>query len=259
MCKYYPGAGKMPCRTELQPSKNFYNPNCITVPIVEDLLKHNKYQRWLLAFFLCSFLYVFCAIFKMLKYLFFNKGGRTIKILIMNGNPYEKGNFDDFTSELKSKLEKDGHIANELILRNMDIKQCLGCWGCWVKTPGECLVKDDTVNIRREFITSDLVLMVSPIIMGFTSALLKKATDKLIPLIHPYNAIRNNEIHHLKRYDKYPYLGLLIKKSKDTDEEDLDIVSDIYRRMAINMATDLVLIKTFDTDIDEVTYEINNI
>lgn len=145
------------------------------------------------------------------------------------------------------------------MLRKMDIRQCIGCWGCWVKTPGECVIADDTINIRQEFMISDLVLMASPIIMGFTSALLKKATDKLLPLIHPYNSIRNNEIHHLRRYDKYPYLGLLIKKSGDTDADDLDIISDIYRRIAIEMVTDLVLIKTFDAGIEEVTYAIDNI
>ena len=68
----------------------------------------------------------------------------------------------------------------------MDVRYCVGCFGCWVKTPGECVSKDGSHDIRREVINSDLVLFASPLIMGFTSALLKKAHDKLIPLIHPY-------------------------------------------------------------------------
>ena len=35
---------------------------------------------------------------------------------------------------------------------------------------------------------------------------------------------------HVSRYGKYPQTGLMLQPEADTDEEDLGIISDIYRR-----------------------------
>lgn len=36
------------------------------------------------------------------------------------------------------------------------------------------------------------------------------------------------------RYEYYPLVALLLERGWDTDEEDLEIISDIYRQDAIN-------------------------
>ncbi|MBA7664260.1 hypothetical protein ES703_72317 [subsurface metagenome] len=183
-----------------------------------------------------------------------------MKITILNGNP-NAGNikFDSYLKEFSDLLESSKHTVTILKLREMDIRYCIGCFGCWVKTPGECVVKDDSRDICRECINSDLVVFASPIIMGFTSALLKKAHDKLIPLIHPYYELVQNEVHHLARYDKYPLMGILLEKGKDTDEEDIKIISDIYRRDAINLKTSFCFTRLTDDSVEEVANEINRI
>jgi len=183
-----------------------------------------------------------------------------MKITILNGNP-NAGNakFDNYLKNLSDLLESSNHAVTAFQLREMDIRYCIGCFGCWVKTPGECIVTDGSRDICREYINSDFVLFASPIIMGFTSALLKKAHDKLIPLILPYFEIVHNEFHHSSRYEKYPLMGLLLEKGKDTDEEDIKIVSDIYRRDAINLKTSFCFTKLTDDSVEEVANEINRI
>ena len=183
-----------------------------------------------------------------------------MKITILNGNPNANNRrFDKYLKQLSDLLESGKHTATILQLREMDVRYCVGCFGCWVKTPGECVSKDGSHDIRREVINSDLVLFASPLIMGFTSALLKKAHDKLIPLIHPYFELVQNETYHIARYDKYPLMGLLLEKDEDTDEEDLKIVSDIYRRDAINFKTSFCFTRLTDDPVEEVANEINSI
>ena len=168
--------------------------------------------------------------------------------------------FDDYLMDLCGLLESSNHTVTVLQFREMDIRYCIGCFGCWIKTPGECSnAADGTREVRREYINSDFVLFASPIIMGFTSALLKKAHDKLIPLIHPYLEFVQGEIHHLARYDKYPLMALLLERSKDTDEEDIEIISDIYRRDAINLKTSFCFTRLTDNPAEEVANEINRI
>jgi multimeric flavodoxin WrbA len=94
------------------------------------------------------------------------KGDGFMKITILNGNPNaDNVKFDNYLKELSDLLDSNNHTVTILKLREMDIKYCTGCFGCWVKTPGECVVADDMRDIRREYIHSDFVLFTSPVIM----------------------------------------------------------------------------------------------
>jgi multimeric flavodoxin WrbA len=128
-----------------------------------------------------------------------------------------------------------------------------------LKNPGECSFIDDSQIIRRSYINSDLVIFASPILMGFTSALLKKATDKLIPLLLPYFDFINSEVHHVGRYEKYPLIGVLLEKSIDTEKDDLDIIEGIYTRMALNFKSSVSFTMTTTEPIEKIIHEIDRI
>ncbi len=183
-----------------------------------------------------------------------------MRIAILNGNPdAENTKFDNYLKTLSDLLESTNNSVTTFKLREMDINYCIGCWGCWVKTPGECIVPDDSMDIRRKVINSDFTLFASPIIMGFPSALIKKAHERFLPLIHPYFELVQNEVHHKARYDKYPVIGLLLEKNKTTDDEDIKIISDIYIRDAINFKTSFSFTKLTSDPVEEVANEINSI
>ena len=183
-----------------------------------------------------------------------------MRITILNGNPSPgDAAFDGYLRGLVEALEVGEHVVTALQLRDMDIKYCTGCWGCWVKTPGECVVKDDSAEVCRAVINADLVLHASPVIVGFYSALLKKTTDKLIPLIHPYGAVDQGEAHHRARYRRYPLLGLLLCKGDDTDDEDMAIIADIHSRTALNLKSRVVFTRLTSDPIEEVAREIDRL
>jgi hypothetical protein len=86
-----------------------------------------------------------------------------------------------------------------------------------------------------------LLVLASPLIMGFTTALLKRAADQMIPLIHPYFVIEGGEAHHRARYASYPLMGLLLGAGEDSDAEDIEIATAMWRRTARNLKSRLVL------------------
>ena len=169
-----------------------------------------------------------------------------MKITILNGNPEATG-FDNYITHLQTTLEGGGHTVTRLDLRSMDLHCCVGCWGCWVKTPGECSNQDASLEIDRAIVNSDFTLWAAPLIMGFPAALLKTIMDKGLPLIHPYIEMDRGEFHHLRRYARYPRLGLLVEKESATSEVDLHIVSDIFCRTALNMKSRLEFCLATDT------------
>jgi multimeric flavodoxin WrbA len=181
-----------------------------------------------------------------------------MKLLIINGNPSAENKiFDAYIDELISREQSAGNHVHRFMLRDMKVRPCTGCFTCWVKTPGICSIKDDGIEIARKFIASDQVIMASPLIMGFVSALLKNAFDRNIPLVHPHLEDVGGEVHHKKRYDKYPTISFLLQKEPFTDNEDIEIVSDIFKRESINVRSVLGFVRFIDSPVEEVVNEIN--
>ncbi|HOI63036.1 MAG: flavodoxin family protein [Thermotogaceae bacterium] len=179
-----------------------------------------------------------------------------MRVTLLNGAAPDSDAFDSYLERLAGNLRESGNTVSEFKLRDLVIGQCIGCWGCWTKTPGECVFSDDTAKIARSAVDSDLFLFASPLVLGFTTSLLKKTIDRMLPLVHPYLAVRAGEIHHRKRYRKYPLLGLLIARESDTDDIDISVVKEIYERVAIELATRLAFFGSTERPAEEVAHEI---
>lgn len=157
-----------------------------------------------------------------------------MRIVILNGTP--EGNyqvFDDYMKHFEIQLSVK-HQVRHYHLKDMELRHCTGCWNCWTKTPGRCCLRDEAEDIMRAIIHSDLLVMASPVIAGFTSALLKKISDRCVMLLHPYIKIIHGEYHHRKRYKKYPDLGVIIQTEPGMIDEDIRIIENIYRRFSLN-------------------------
>jgi len=48
----------------------------------------------------------------------------------------------------------------------MQIAACVGCFGCWVKTPGNCVIDDYGRETTRKAIQSDLMVGLIPVTFG---------------------------------------------------------------------------------------------
>ncbi len=92
--------------------------------------------------------------------------------------------------------------------------------------------------------------------MGFTTALLKRATDQMIPLVHPYFVVQGGEMHHRPRYAKYPALGLLLGAGSDCDAEDIEITTAMWKRTARNLKFRTVFTAVADRSAKEVADEL---
>jgi multimeric flavodoxin WrbA len=183
-----------------------------------------------------------------------------VDIAIANGNPdAANASFDVYIQSLADALRARSRGAQVLQLRDMDIRFCIGCFSCWLKTPGRCVHRDDMEQVLRAYVKSDLFIMASPLRMGFTSSLLKKTHDRLLPVLLPYVTFVRGEMHHKKRYRRYPDFGILVEKEQDTDAEDMDILRNVYERDMLNFHARLRFLHPISRTVEEVADEIDHL
>ena len=117
----------------------------------------------------------------------------------------------------------------------MDIQPCRGCFSCWVKTPGRCIIQgDDQEAILRATAASDLVIWLTPITFGGYAPELKKALDRIIPVLLPFFIKIRGETHHPLRYPRQRRL-LAIGTQKQEDADSEAVFRRLVRRNALNM------------------------
>jgi hypothetical protein len=176
-----------------------------------------------------------------------------MKVLILDGSPVpERTGFTDYLDEFVAGLEARGEGSKRLLLRDLDIRFCTGCWNCWWTSPGLCSFRDGMDGIYPEVMAADLVVWAAPLVLGAVPALVKKVQDRLIPLLHPYFTFVNGEVHHRKRYATYPDLGFLLEPERMDGPEDLAVARRLAERFTINMRGGFRFFATTRDPIEEV-------
>ena len=132
------------------------------------------------------------------------------------------------------ELVKAGWDIDVLDFCKTEIAACLGCFGCWLKTPGICVINDAGRDVTKAYVQSDMTVYLTPVTFGGYSSALKKAVDRLIPSVSPHFMKINGETHHRPRYEKYPRL-IAIGVLHHADAESERIFKTLVERNAINM------------------------
>lgn len=159
---------------------------------------------------------------------------KKIRVLLLNGFLKD----EDVSQRLQKIIEEEiteagGHI-HSVQLRSSFIAPCKGCFHCWIKTPGVCVIKDFGREVARMFVQSDLVVFLTPVTFGGYSSALKKALDRSICTVSPFFTKIDGEVHHKKRYDTYPnLLGIGVLPHSDPRQE--EIFRSLLSRNALNM------------------------
>ena len=181
-----------------------------------------------------------------------------MKITFLNDSGNFK-NFEEYISIIGNGLDKEKHQYELINITDLNINQCVGCFSCWLKTPGICIYKDDMEIILETIVKTDILIFSSCVVTGFISSKLKILLDRVIPVLLPYFKILNNEFHHEMRYEKLPVLGAILQKTAKTEDIDLEIIEEYYKRVAINFHANLSFLYTTDTNPEVISNEINNI
>ena len=138
------------------------------------------------------------------------------------------------SDEVRFRLEHAGWTTEEFVLRDRKVAPCVEDFGCWIRKPGRCLIKDDAQEITRAFLTCDLVVFLTPVTFGGYSSELKKVFDRSICFALPYFEGVGGETHHPTRYDRIPAM-FYVGTETAPDEQAESVFRELVRRNALNM------------------------
>ena|SRR3989344_6852351 len=107
-----------------------------------------------------------------------------MKLLIINGSPRRKGNTDKIISVLKRAMKEKKLKAEEIVLRDIEMKLCDGCENCANSLPCSNIKDEFYKKYLLKIPNYDTYIFVTPIYCDNATALLKNFIDRSLPVIY---------------------------------------------------------------------------
>lgn len=165
-----------------------------------------------------------------------------MKITAFNGSPRgDSGNTHVMVQEFLNGATDGGAEVENIFLVKKEIKHCLGCFKCWTKTPGKCIIKDDMAELQSKFISSDIVVFATPLYVDNVTGIMKNFMDRLVPLADPrFEKDKGGECRHLKRFEKCPTGIVVISNCGFPEQSHFQVLKLLFKRIARNMGTEVI-------------------
>ena len=119
-------------------------------------------------------------------------------------------------------------------LSSLKIANCTGCFGCWTRTPGKCVMRDDATRVYPYIAASDTVLYVSRVKYGGYDVVMKRMLERAIPVQQAFIRIVKGETHHVQRA-VVPKRATIVAYG-DIEPEERTIFERLVARNASNMS-----------------------
>ncbi|MCR4886910.1 MAG: flavodoxin family protein [Clostridiales bacterium] len=107
-----------------------------------------------------------------------------MKVLVLNGSPKQKSDTFRMTEAFLKGLNRTGeHEIRVIRVIEKNIAPCRGCFGCWQRTDGHCVIEDDQNGILDLYRRAELIIWSFPLYCYGMPSHLKAVLDRTIPLV----------------------------------------------------------------------------
>ena len=134
-------------------------------------------------------------------------------ILLINGSPKGKksNTYQLATAFIEGlKQEQKELTVEEIFVNQLEMNPCLGCFSCWNKTPGECIIKDDMQEVIEKLLWADITIWSFPLYYFSVPSKLKNLIDRQLPMVLPFMEKNAKSGSHPTRYDMSSKRNILI-------------------------------------------------
>ena len=85
-----------------------------------------------------------------------------MKALLLSDAEFKNDGYNEVTSVLYSFFEGKNIKLDHIETATNELAYCTGCFGCWIKKPGECVMQDKIAQINQMSMNSDVVVYIVP-------------------------------------------------------------------------------------------------
>lgn len=149
--------------------------------------------------------------------------------LFINGSNRKKNSYNF----LKDLMEEEDKLIS---LSDKDIKYCLGCNSCSKNIPNYCVLNDDMKELYDSILTSDKIIIMTPIYMNQITGILKNAIDRFNPLSN-HELLKNKKI----------YLITVGQMSENENKEVVEDINKYFKGLSEFMYFDFKYLKNFSS------------
>ena len=118
---------------------------------------------------------------------------------ILNKNGIGGAGLKLLISDHPLKKHPSGPEYEYVDLSRLNISNCIGCFGCWVRTPGRCVIRDDATKVYPLIAASTHLIYVTRIRFGSYDIPMKTMLERAIPIQKAFIRLHNGETHHMQR------------------------------------------------------------
>jgi multimeric flavodoxin WrbA len=125
-----------------------------------------------------------------------------MKVLALNSSPRGEGQSktEMILNPLVEGMREAGAQVEVVNLRQKTVRNCIGCYTCWTKTPGVCIHKDDmTQELFPKWLEADMVVYATPLYHFTMNASIKAFIERTLPVLEPFFVqIKDRMTHPLR-------------------------------------------------------------
>jgi multimeric flavodoxin WrbA len=177
-----------------------------------------------------------------------------MKVLALNSSPRGGGHSKTelMLNHLVDGMRDAGADVEVVALRKKKVNDCLGCFTCWTKTPGQCVHKDDmTLELFPKLLQADLVVHATPLYFHSMNGIMRRFLERILPAVQPFFEQSESRTYHPLRHrlprsvwlsvcgfpeeSEFNMLSALLHYIYD--REGMELVAEIYRPTAESLVS----------------------
>ena len=153
-----------------------------------------------------------------------------MKILALNSSPRIDSHSKTklLLNALTEGMSRAGGDVEVVDLKKKKIRQCIGCFTCWTRTPGVCVQKDDmSEELFPKWMDAELIVYATPVYHWTINASIKTFIERTLPGTEPFFVKDGERWKHPVRHKHHRYVALAV--AAFPEDEVFSQVSSYFR------------------------------
>ncbi len=126
-----------------------------------------------------------------------------MKVLILNGSPKGEASNTMWLTNAFVAGFPDTMDIEKIHLREKELHPCMGCFSCWTKTPGHCVIQDDMQEIYRKILEADIIIESIPLYFAGMPSRMRILTERCLLFTKRYEGSPEDTFHSILEMEEH--------------------------------------------------------